>query len=371
MVDQVDAVVVGAGVVGLAVARELVLRGEEVVLLEAGPAIGLEISSRNSQVVHAGIYYPTGSAKARLCVAGKALLYAYCESRGVQHKRLGKLIVASDAREETTLRSYQAQAVANGVADLRWLSARKAQALEPAIQCSAALLSPSTGIVDSHELMTALLADLEAAGGLLALNSPVTGGRILPAGIEIQVGTDQTVVLRCRRLVNSAGLEAQRVASLLQGFKPQHLPPRHLAIGHYYALAGRSPFSRLVYPVAQQGGLGIHVTLDLAGQARFGPDVRWLEALDYDFDDSRRAAFVEAIRRYYPAIRAGDLLPGYTGIRPKLAGAGEPAADFLLQGPAQHGVAGLVNLFGIESPGLTASLAIAREAAGMLGVGHH
>jgi L-2-hydroxyglutarate oxidase LhgO len=225
--------------------------------------------------------------------------------------------------------------------------------------------------VDSHELMTALLADLEAAGGLLALNSPVTGGRILPAGIEIQVGTDQTVVLRCRRLVNSAGLEAQRVASLLQGVKPQHLPPRHLAIGHYYALAGRSPFSRLVYPVAQQGGLGIHVTLDLAGQARFGPDVRWLEALDYDFDDSRRAAFVEAIRRYYPAIRAGDLLPGYTGIRPKLAGAGEPAADFLLQGPAQHGVAGLVNLFGIESPGLTASLAIAREAAGMLGVGHH
>ncbi len=369
MVDQVDAVVVGAGVVGLAVARELALQGEEVVLLEAGSAIGLEISSRNSQVVHAGIYYPTGSAKARLCVAGKALLYAYCESHGVRHKRLGKLIVATDAREEATLRSYQVQATANGVADLRWLSRREAQALEPAVQCSAALLSPSTGIVDSNELMTALLADLEAAGGLLALNSPVTGGRVLPAGIEIQVGIHQPAVLRCQRLVNSAGLEAQRVASLLQGFKPQHIPPRHLAIGHYYALAGRSPFTRLVYPVAEQGGLGIHVTLDLAGQARFGPDVRWLDAVDYDFDDSRRAAFVGAIRRYYPAIRADNLLPGYTGIRPKLAGPGEPAADFLLQGPAEHGVAGLVNLYGIESPGLTASLAIAGEVAGMLGVG--
>ncbi len=367
MVDRVECVVVGAGVVGLAVARELAQRGHEVVLLESGPAIGLETSSRNSQVIHAGIYYPTGSAKARLCVAGKALLYAYCEAKGVEHARLGKLIVATDAAEEPTLRAYQAQAAANGVADLRWLSAREAQALEPALQCTAALLSPSTGIVDSHGLMTALLADLEAAGGLLVLNSPLTGGQISGNGIELQVGEgDAAHPLTCRMLVNSAGLEAQRVAALLEGLAPQHVPERRLAIGHYYVLAGRSPFSRLVYPVADRDGLGIHVTLDLGGQARFGPDVRWLNEVSYDFDDSQRDAFVAAIQRYYPLIKARSLMPAYTGIRPKFAGAGAPAADFFLQGPKQHGVAGLVNLFGIESPGLTASLAIGREVADML-----
>jgi L-2-hydroxyglutarate oxidase LhgO len=367
MADHVECVVVGAGVVGLATARELANRGREVLLLEAGSGIGLEISSRNSQVIHAGIYYPPGSAKARLCVTGKALLYDYCQTKGIEHARLGKLIVATDAREETALHGYKAQADANGVGDLSWLSAREAQALEPEVVCSAALLSPSTGIVDGHGLMTALLGDLESAGGLLALNSPLTAGRLLTDGIQLTVGAgEETHRLRCDALVNSAGLESQRVAGLLEGFAADNVPARRLAIGHYYTLAGRSPFSRLVYPVADQHGLGIHVTLDLGGQARFGPDVRWLNEVSYDFDDSQRDVFVAAIQRYYPMIRARSLMPAYTGIRPKIAMANQAVADFVLQGPGQHGIRGLVNLFGIESPGLTAALAIGREVADMV-----
>ena len=367
MVDQVECVVVGAGVVGLATARELALRGHEVVVLEAGAAIGLETSSRNSEVIHAGIYYPTDSAKARLCVAGKALLYPYCERKGIRHQRLGKLIVATDPAEEETLRAYQARAAANGVDDLTWLTSKEALALEPALNCSAALLSPSTGVVDSHGLMTALAGDLEAAGGLLALNSPLKSGRVRVNRIELQVGEDALMPLSCRMLVNSAGLDAQRVAGLLQGLAPQHVPARHLAVGHYYVLNGRSPFSHLIYPLADGTGLGIHVTLDLAGQARFGPDVRWLDEVRYEFDDSRKDQFVAAIERYYPTISADNLAPGYTGIRPKLAGPAEPPADFMLQGPEQHGIPGLVNLYGIESPGLTSCLAIARQVADMLG----
>jgi L-2-hydroxyglutarate oxidase LhgO len=363
---DLDAVVIGAGVVGLAVARALAQAGREVVVLEAANAIGTHTSSRNSEVIHAGIYYPAGSLKARLCVEGKQALYAYCAEAEVPHRRIGKLLVATTEGEVGTLESYKAAAERNGVHDLRWVGADEARELEPAVTCVRGLMSPSTGIIDSHGLMAAYLRDVRRAGGELVLEAPVVGGSVDAGAITLEIGGREPATFRARAVVNSAGLFAQQVARSLAGFPAEHVPPAHFAKGHYYVLAGRSPFRRLVYPIAVAGGLGVHVTLDLAGQARFGPDVAWLDRVDYSFDDSRAASFYAAIRRYWPGLPDGALQPGYTGIRPKLAPAGSPNADFRVDGPAQHGVPGLVNLFGIESPGLTASLALADLATSLL-----
>ena len=357
--DAADCVVVGAGAIGLAVARALALAGREVVVLEAAATVGSETSSRNSEVIHAGIYYPTGSLKARLCVAGKVRLYAYCAANGIGHARLGKLIVATAADQVPALRALRERAMANGVDDLEWLDAVAARRLEPAIRCVAAVLSPSTGIVDSHGLMLALQGEAEAHGAVVALRSPVLGGRVADDGFRLEIGGAAPTRLACRRLVNAAGLHAQEIARSLAGLDPATVPPRYLAKGCYFSLAGRSPFTRLIYPMPDSASLGIHVVLDLAGRARFGPDVEWIERIDYDVDPARAAPFEAAIRRYYPDLPAGALHPDYAGIRPKLQAPDGPPADFAIQGPAAHGVRGLVNLYGIESPGLTACLAIA------------
>ncbi len=362
--ERLDAVVVGAGVVGLAVARALALRGREVVILEAEDAIGTHTSSRNSEVIHAGIYYPKGSLKARMCVAGKALLYEYCVTHGVPHRRAGKMIVATDAAQLGELQNIQKKAHANGVTDVVSLTRAQALALEPELSCVGALYSPSTGIIDSHALMLAYLGDAEAHGAMLALKSPLE--RVLTRNGFFELHVTGSNPVRARTIVNSAGLRAPTVARNIEGF-PQDLVPRELyAKGNYYSLTRRSPFSRLVYPVPEPGGLGVHVTLDLAGQARFGPDVEWVERIDYSVDPRRAERFYAAIRRYWPALPDNALTPGYAGIRPKTAGPGEPAPDFDLQGPRTHGLAGLVNLYGIESPGLTASLALAEAVANEL-----
>ena len=363
MTEKTDCVVIGAGVVGLAVARALALAGREVIVLEAAGAIGTGTSSRNSEVIHAGIYYPPGSAKAALCVAGKALLYRYCEEHGVAHRRCGKLIVATSAVQAGTLHKILAQAGANGVRDLRLLTADEVGAMEPELRCVAALYSPSTGIVDSHGLMLAFQGEAEDRGAMLALLSPVTGGEIGAGGIMLDVGGAEPMRIVARTVVNSAGLMAQRVAAALRGFPKEKVPPCHYAKGNYYSLAARSPFTHLIYPVPEAAGLGVHLTLDLAGQARFGPDVEWITEIDYDVDLRRADGFYRAIRDYWPGLKDGQLAPGYAGIRPKLGGPDAPAGDFLIQGPDEHGVAGLVNLFGIESPGLTASLALAKRVA--------
>ncbi len=364
--DRVDCVVVGAGVVGLAAARRLAMAGRETIVLEAADAIGTETSSRNSEVIHAGIYYPTGSLKARLCVAGRDRLYDFCRSHGIEHRQLGKLIVATEEAQVAKLESIRRQAAANGV-DLEFIDGAHARALEPELACVAALVSPRTGIVDSHGVMLGLLGDAEAAGAALALLSPLAAARVEDDGFVLEVGGAEPTRIACRTLVNAAGLGAWDVARRTEGLPEAHVPPRRLAKGNYYALArGRSPFSRLVYPAPEDGGLGVHLTLDLAGQARFGPDVEWIDRIDYTVDPARADRFHDAIRRYWPALPDGALVPAYAGIRPKLSGPGEPAADFMIQGPAVHGVPGLVNLFGIESPGLTACLAIAEAVADLL-----
>jgi len=369
VVESVESVVIGAGVVGLAVARRLARAGREVLVLEAAETIGTGISSRNSEVIHAGIYYPKGSLKARLCVAGKGALYRYCASRGVGHRRLGKLIVATDATELPLLDKLRAAAAANGVDDLAPLDTAAVRAMEPAVRCAGALLSPSTGVVDSHALMLSLRGEAEDRGAAIAFHAPVTRGAAGDGGIRIEVGGIAPLTLRCREVVNAAGLDAPAVAERIAGVPAAVVPRAYLAKGNYYGLVGRSPFSHLIYPVPVPGGLGTHVTLDLAGRARFGPDVEWVETRDYAVDPARAASFYAAIRRYWPELPDGALQPDYAGIRPKITAPGTPAADFVIQGPAEHGVGGLVNLFGIESPGLTASLAIADHVAALLGCG--
>ena len=363
--DQVDCVVIGAGVVGLAVARALALQGREVMVLEAAEAIGTGTSSRNSEVIHAGIYYPAGSLKARLCVQGKALLYDYCEARGIGHRRCGKLIVATSEAEVPELAGIIAKAAANGVNDLVLLTREQARALEPQLECVAAIHSPSTGIVDSHALMLSLQGDLEAAGGIVVLNTAVALVEYTQADIII-IANDGTR-LRVNTVVNAAGLHAPALARRFQGLPAAHIPQAFFAKGNYFTLAGRSPFSRLIYPVPQAAGLGVHLTIDLGGQAKFGPDVQWVDSADdLVVDAARGDAFYAEVRKYWPALRDGALAPGYAGIRPKINAPHEPARDFMIQGPADHGVAGLVNLFGIESPGLTSSLAIANHVAELL-----
>ena len=362
--ERVECIVIGGGVVGLALARDLALRGREVVLLEAEDRVGTGISSRNSEVIHAGIYYPTDSLKARLCVAGNRALYAYCAARSVEHRRCGKLIVATDPGQVEALRALRAKAEANGVRDLQWLEAEEAQRLEPRLRCAAALLSPSTGIVDSHGLMRALRRDAEAAGASVVLKSPVLGGLDTPGGLRVEVGGAEPTSLLAECVFNCAGLGAQAVARGFTGIRPGSVPPLHLSKGNYFALAGAAPFSRLVYPVPDHSHLGVHLTLDLAGQARFGPDLEWVDHETYDVDPHRAEGFYAEVRKYWPDLADGALQPAYAGIRPKLHGPGEPAPDFLIQREEVHGVRGLVNLFGIESPGLTACLALAKEAAG-------
>jgi L-2-hydroxyglutarate oxidase LhgO len=355
-VEKLDAVVIGAGVVGLAVARALAMAGREVVILEAEDAIGTHTSSRNSEVIHAGIYYPKGSLKARSCVAGKELLYEYCVAHGVAHRRSGKLIVATNEEQVGELQNIQKKADTNGVTDVVWMTRAQVQALEPEISCVAGLYSPSTGIIDSHALMLAYLGDAEARGAMLALKTHLLGAQVTADGFVVH--SDQMDVA-CNVLVNSAGLRAPSVAKSIEGYDTTRAPREFYAKGNYYSLTRRAPFSRLVYPVPEPGGLGVHVTLDLAGQARFGPDVEWVEHIDYAVDPKRAERFYAAIRRYWPGLPDGALAPGYAGIRPKTAGPKEPAPDFEVQGPSAHGVPGLVHLFGIESPGLTSSLALA------------
>jgi L-2-hydroxyglutarate oxidase LhgO len=351
-------------VVGLAVARQLALGGREVIIIESENSIGTATSSRNSEVIHAGIYYPHGSLKARSCVEGRALLYDYCAEHGIPHMRCGKLIVATDPAQLGELEAIRTKAHANGVTDVEWLTLDATRAMEPAVACVGALHSPSTGVIDSHAFMLALLGDAEAHGAMLALMSRVERARIADGGsIELEVGGAEPMQIAARTVVNSAGLTAPTLARSIEGFPQELAPPEFYAKGNYYSLIGRSPFSRLVYPVPEPGGLGVHVTIDLGGQARFGPDVEWIDRIGYDVDPRRAERFYAAIRRYWPQLPDGALAPGYAGIRPKIAGPGEPAPDFVIQGPQEHGVPGLVNLFGIESPGLTASLSLARDVA--------
>ncbi|MEJ1960644.1 MAG: NAD(P)/FAD-dependent oxidoreductase [Gammaproteobacteria bacterium] len=360
---DVEVVIAGAGVIGLAVARALALQGRDVLVLEAAPSYGTVTSSRNSEVIHAGIYYPRGSLKARLCVAGRERLYEFCETHGVPHRRCGKLIVATTQAQLVELQKIKAAAEANGVI-LAGLSAAQAMDLEPALRCTGALLSSATGIIDSHACMLSLLGEAERHGASLVCNSSVTQACIQGDGVTVDVNEGETR-LKARLFVNSAGLSAPALAQRIEGFPASHVPRAYLAKGNYFTLPGKSPFARLVYPVPEPGGLGVHLTLDLAGRARFGPDVQWVETLDYAVDASRSERFYGEVRKYWPALPDGALEPAYAGLRPKISGPGEPNADFVIQGATTHGIESVINLFGIESPGLTASLAIADEVAAL------
>ncbi len=361
--ERVGSVVIGAGVVGLAVARALARTGREVVILEAEALIGSRTSARNSEVIHAGIYYPKGSLKARLCVAGRHALYAYCAERHIPHRRCGKLIVATDEAEIAKLPAIAAAAAANGVADMRPVTAAEAREMEPEVSCTAALHSPSTGIVDSHALMLSLLGDAEEAGAMLALNTPVLSLARDSRGFVVETGGESPMRLGCAELVNAAGHGAVPLARQLTAV----VPPQHFARGAYFSVSGKQPFSRLIYPVPVPGGLGTHSTVDMAGRTKFGPDVEWIGSEDYTLDPARAAGFYAAIRRYWPGLTDGALRPDYTGVRPKISGPGEPAADFRIDGPEAHGLAGHVALYGIESPGLTSALAIADHVTALLG----
>ena len=362
MPDQVDCVVIGAGVVGLAVARALAMAGREVIVVEREGAIGTGTSSRNSEVIHAGIYYPEGSLKARLCVRGRDLLYAFCETHGVTASKTTKLVFAADNEELEALARLKEHARRNGV-DLEWLDATQVRQLEPYLECKAALLSPETGIVDSHGFMLALQGDAENHGAAVAYNSPVIGGSPEGDGLTIDVGGPEPLSLSCRMVLNCAGLGAQAISRSIEGINPKSIPPLHYAKGSYFYLSGKAPFTRLVYPLPGSDSLGLHYTLDLSGQGRFGPDVEWVDTPSYDVDPGRAALFYDAIRKYWPALPDDSLRPGYAGIRPKIQAQGEPAHDFVIQMPGETGVSGYCALYGIESPGLTSSLAIADYVA--------
>jgi L-2-hydroxyglutarate oxidase LhgO len=363
MTERLDCAVIGGGVVGLAIARKLALLGRQVVLFEAERATGMHTSSRNSEVMHAGIYYPTGSLKARLCVEGRRMLAGYCQSHGITYRRIGKIVVAAGEAEIPKLEQYLAQGHANGVEDLAWLERQQVRDLEPSVVCVRALASPATGLVDSHGLMQALASDVRSAGGDIVVGSPVAGGEVAGDGIDLDIGGGDPGRFRFGAVVNAAGFSAPAVARSLHGLDEKFVPVPYFARGHYFTVSGPSPFKRLVYPLPGPDGLGIHVALDLAGNLRFGPDVTWVDKVDYAFDESRAEAFYRAIRRYYPGLADGALAPGFVGVRPKLGPAGSGFIDFVLQGCEVHGVAGLLNLFGIDSPGLTSCLAIADEVA--------
>jgi L-2-hydroxyglutarate oxidase LhgO len=366
--EKVECVVIGAGVIGLAIARRLAQAGREVIVLEAAEGIGTVTSSRNSEVIHAGIYYKAGSLMARMCVGGKRALYRYCRDHGVPHRNCGKLIVATTPQESEKLAAIKSHAEANGVDDLQELDGEAARALEPALRCGAALLSPSTGIIDSHAYMLALRGDAEDAGAAFAFHTPVLGARAHDDRIELDVGGNPPMSLACRLLVNAAGLQAPAVARSIDGMPIELIPPAYLAKGNYFSCSARAPFSHLIYPVPEPGGLGVHLTLDMAGQARFGPDVEWVDRIDYAVDPARAERFYPAIRRYWPSLPDGALMPSYSGMRPKIVPPAVAVQDFLIQGPGIHGVDGLINLFGIESPGLTSSLAIADHVGDLAGI---
>jgi L-2-hydroxyglutarate oxidase LhgO len=366
MTEKIECAVIGAGAIGLAIAREMAMRGHEVIVLEETDTIGSDTSSRNSEVVHAGLYYDKGSLKAKLCVEGRERLYEYFESHGIEYRRCGKLIVATDEGQSAHLEVIKAKGEASGVIDLRLLDRAETLAMEPNLRAAAALLSPSSGIMDSHRLMLAYQGDLEDKGGMVAFKSPVWGGTMKDGTKVIQVHGAEPMELACDIVINSAGLGAQALSSSFEFLPADSVPSRYLAKGNYFTLAGKAPFTRLVYPVPEPGGLGVHLTLDLGGQARFGPDVEWVEKIDYAVDPGRAERFYAAIRTYWPALTDGALQPGYAGIRPKVSPPGTPAGDFIIQGPETHGVDGVVTLYGMESPGLTASLAIATHVAGLL-----
>jgi L-2-hydroxyglutarate oxidase LhgO len=358
MADRVECVVIGAGVVGLAVARALALAGREVLLLEAEAHHGTITSARNSGVIHAGLYYATGSFKARFCVAGNRALYAYCEQRGVDHQNCGKLIVASSDDEEKVLSTLLERARANDVDGVRMVSAAEAHELEPQVRCTAALLCPTSGIIDQHPFMLALQGDMENAGGTLVTDCRVEQVLRLENGFLVKTAGDSATEVEAGFVVNSAGLGAVDLLNRIEGYPRERIPRLHLARGNYFTVAARSPFRHLIYPVPHSAGLGIHATLDLGRRVRFGPDVEWIDRIDYSVNASRAAQFYEAIRRYWPNLADGALMPDYTGIRPKLHGPGEPQPDFRIESEKDHGIAGLVNLLGIESPGFTSSLPI-------------
>lgn len=363
-----DAVVIGAGVVGLASAAALASAGLGTMIIDGERSFGTWTSSRNSEVIHAGIYYNGTPLKAELCVRGRRLMYRYCEAFGVPHRRIGKLIFAATPDQGATLDTIERNALAADVEDLRRLTRAEARALEPELNCAEALLSPSTGIVDSHAFMLSLLGFAESRGAEFCGSTRVTGLSRQPDGWGVHLEGEDEPALVARRVVNSAGLAAHRVAASTEGLAPEHVPTVRYARGHYFSYNGAMPFSRLIYPVPVPGGLGTHLTFDMAGAARFGPDVQWIDDVAYEVDPGRKESFVDAARRIWPAIDAGKMVPAYSGIRPKLSGPGEPAADFRIDGPEVHGLDGLVNLFGIESPGLTSSLAIAELVAEKLGL---
>ena len=361
--DSVDTVIIGAGVVGLACARACALAGQQVVIVEAANAIGTGISSRNSEVIHAGIYYPQGSLKACLCVEGNRMIRDYADKNGVPYAMVGKLIVATRSEEDASLALIQAKAAANGAVPLQALSGRETSALEPEVKASAALLSPATGIIDSHALMLALLGEAEGAGAVLALSAKIVGGRRDAEGIVLKIAGEEDFSLRSSRVVIAAGLHSPAIATML-GL--QNIPKGYFCKGNYFSLSGKTPFSRLVYPVPEPGGLGVHFTLDMAGRGRFGPDVEWIDSEDYAVNEARLQSFVQAIQRYWPGCRAEDLAPSYSGIRPKICAKGAPDEDFRILGPADHGVPGVVALLGIESPGLTSCLPLAEHVVKMI-----
>jgi len=361
MSQILDCIVIGAGVVGLSCARRFAMAGQEVVILDKADGIGTETSSRNSEVIHAGIYYAPGSLKAKTCVQGKHLLYDYCQTRDIHHKKTGKMIVARDDSQLPALKKIEANALANGVSDLYYLNQTEITRLEPEVKAEIALFSPSTGIIDSHSFMLSLLGEAQSCGAMLAVRSEVVDGKVEEDGIELTVRCEGNSIeqLRAKRVINSAGLMAPKLARTIKGFPLDKIPRDYLCKGHYFTINKRSPFKHLVYPVPHSAGLGVHVTLDLGGNLRFGPDTEWVENINYDVDLNRAESFYAAIREYWPNLEPDSLQPAYSGIRPKIVGPGEPAGDFIIQGPRDHLIPGWVNLFGIESPGLTASLAIA------------